>query len=250
MQPDPWSNLRRQTAARIALGRAGGSLPTSACLAFAADHADARDAVYSELDVERFEQSLGLPIIALQSRASDRATYLQRPDLGRRLDPTCAALIQSLAQAEVDIALIVADGLSATAAQNHAADVLRHLVGLLGAKGFSLAPLCVVRQARVAIEDEIGLLLRAKVAVILIGERPGLGLADSLGVYLVHHPVIGNTDADRNCVSNIHPRHLPPEAAAETIVWLIEQAIVRRLSGVALKDERPAIARTAEARIE
>jgi ethanolamine ammonia-lyase small subunit len=139
---------------------------------------------------------------------------------------------------EIDVVLIVADGLSATAAQRHGADVLKPLIESLGQKRFSIGPVCVVHQARVAIQDEIGSVLRAKLAVILIGERPGLGLSDTLGAYLIYGPVIGKTDADRNCVSNIHPRQLPPAAAAQTVMWLIEQALVRRLSGVFLKDER------------
>jgi ethanolamine ammonia-lyase small subunit len=238
MHPDPWSTLKSRTTARIALGRAGGSLPTTQCLAFAADHADARDAVYSELDVDALGKSLGLPILSLHSQATDRTIYLQRPDLGRRLDQQSVHVLESLNVKEVDVVLIVADGLSATAAQRHGADVLQHLIELLGQRKFSIGPICVVRQARVAIQDGIGSLLRAKLAVILIGERPGLGLADSLGAYIVFDPKIGKSDADRNCVSNIHPRHLPSVAAAQTLVWLIEQALVRRLSGVGLKDER------------
>jgi ethanolamine ammonia-lyase small subunit len=240
MHPDPWSILRNRTTARIAMGRAGGSIPTANCLAFAADHADARDAVYSELDVPAFEKSLGMPVISLHSAAEDRITYLKRPDLGRRLDDASARLLESRrgVQAEADAVLIVADGLSATAAQRHGATVILHLMELLKSRRISIAPICVVRLARVAIQDEIGGLLQAKLAMILIGERPGLGLSDSLGAYLIHGPAIGKTDADRNCVSNIHPRHLPPAAAAEAIGWLIEQSIVRQLSGVGLKDER------------
>jgi ethanolamine ammonia-lyase small subunit len=129
--------------------------------------------------------------------------------------------------------------LSATAAQRHAALVVKPLLSLLKDKRFSVGTICVVQQARVAIEDEIGSLLRAKVAVILIGERPGLGTADSLGAYLVFNPAIGKTDAERNCISNIHPRHLPPARAADALLWLIEQSLVRKISGVALKDDRP-----------
>jgi ethanolamine ammonia-lyase small subunit len=238
MHADPWSSLRSRTSARIALGRAGGSLPTDQCLSFAADHADARDAVYSELDLPALQQSLGVPLVPLHSLAPDRDTYLKRPDLGRRLNQGSAAQLRSISKDEVDISLIIADGLSATAAQRHAAAVVIPLLSLLKAKGFSLAPLCVVQQARVAIEDEIGSLLHAKLAVILIGERPGLGTADSLGAYLIHQPQIGKTDADRNCISNIHPRHLPPAAAADALLWLIEQSLVRKISGVALKDDR------------
>jgi ethanolamine ammonia-lyase small subunit len=241
MTPDPWSKLRSHTPARIALGRAGGSLPTAELLAFAADHADARDAVYSELDVQSLADSLSplaLPILPLRSQAAEREIYLKRPDLGRRLAADSAAAVAAMATAGLDVALMVADGLSAVAAQRHAAAVLAPLLPLLRARQFSLGPLCIITQARVAIQDEIGSLLKAKVAVILIGERPGLASADSLGGYLVHPPSIGNTDAQRNCLSNIRPGQLDPAAAAHALAWLIEQSIVRRISGVGLKDDR------------
>jgi ethanolamine ammonia-lyase small subunit len=240
---DPWSQLRSQTDARIALGRAGGSLPTAELLAFAADHADARDAVHSALDAEALRASLAaleLPIFLLRSQAPDRDTYLKRPDLGRRLDTASATALDSTQS--VDVAIIVGDGLSAIAAQRHAATTLLHLIPLLRRARFSIGPICVVTQARVAIEDEIGFLLKARTAVILIGERPGLGVVDSLGAYLVHRPSIGNTDAQRNCISNICPGRLDPAAAAGTLAWLIEQSLVRQISGVGLKDDRNAVA--------
>lgn len=251
MIPDPWSKLRQHTPARIALGRAGGSLPTAELLAFASDHADARDAVYSELNVDSLTDSLStlnLPILSLRSRAADRQTYLKRPDLGRRLDEESVAIVSESAIQEVDVALIIADGLSAVAAQRHAAAVLSHLVALLQQRRFSLGPICVVTQARVAIQDEIGSLLQAGVSVILIGERPGLGAADSLGAYLVHGPAIGNTDAQRNCVSNIRTGQLNPSSAANVLAWLIEQSLVRSISGVALKDDRDRSALKAQQR--
>jgi ethanolamine ammonia-lyase small subunit len=241
MTPDPWSQLRKHTPARIALGRAGGSLPTNELLAFAADHADARDAVYSELDVASLTDSLlplGLPVLSLRSRAGDRETYLKRPDLGRWLDDASVAKVTASAAAGVDVALMVGDGLSAVAAQRHAAAVLMHLVPLLRKRRFSLGPICIVTQARVAVEDEIGSLLKGRVALILIGERPGLGSADSLGGYLIHGPAIGKTDAQRNCVSNIRRGQLSPPAAANALAWLIEQSLVRQISGVELKDDR------------
>jgi ethanolamine ammonia-lyase small subunit len=238
MTPDPWSRLRRFTPARIALGRAGSSLPTAAWLAFAADHADARDAVHAELDVAAFAAAvapLGLPVLSLRTAAPDRVTYLQRPDLGRRLDVSSAAAVREAA-GSFDVALIVADGLSATAIARNGAEVLAHLIPRLG--GLSLAALCVVTQARVGVMDEIGQALGAKVAVLLIGERPGLAVPDSVGAYLTYRPAVGNTDAARNCVSNIRPAGLLAGAAAETIAWLLRESLARRLSGVALKDDR------------
>jgi len=152
---------------------------------------------------------------------------------------TCPApeLLASKSTSEVDIALIIADGLSATAAQRHAAEVVRYLMALLTPAGFTVGPVCIARQARVAIADQIGMLLKARLSIILIGERPGLGLADSLGAYLTYQPTVGKTDADRNCVSNINPRHLPPAVAAATLFWLTQQSLRRQLSGVYLNDE-------------
>ena len=245
MLTDPWSQLRKHTPARIALGRAGGSLPTAELLAFAADHAEARDAVYSELHIQSLAQSLATlntPPIFLRSRAPDRKTYLKRPDLGRRLDAQSAEVVAANAQAVSDVALIIGDGLSAVAAQRHAAPVLAHLIPMLRDRHLSLAPLCIVTQARVAIQDEIGSLLHARVAVILIGERPGLSAADSLGAYLVHSPAMGNTDAQRNCVSNIRTGQFEPSDAANALAWLIEQSLLRQISGIALKDDRMPIA--------
>ena len=238
MTTDPWSRLRRFTPARIALGRAGSSLPTAAWLALAADHADARDAVYAELDMPAFAAALaplGLAVLSLRTAAPDRTTYLQRPDLGRQLDGGSAAAVRG-ASGSFDVALIVGDGLSATAIARNGAEVLAELVPRLG--GLSVAPLCVVTQARVGVMDEIGQELGARAAVILIGERPGLAVPDSVGAYLTFGPAVGNTDAARNCVSNIRPAGLPARAAAETIAWLLRESLVRRLSGVALKDDR------------
>jgi len=243
MQKDVWNSLRKYTPARIALGRAGGSLPTQEVLDFSWAHAEARDAVKMELDVEKLAASierLGTKCLRLASAAPDRDTYVRRPDLGRKLsDLSREALSQSTPPAaSYDVSLIVADGLSAVAAQEQALKVLEKLLPLLQSSRISISPVCVVKNGRVAIEDEIGQIMNATSAVILLGERPGLGTADSLGAYLVYHPKVGKTDADRNCISNIRDAGLKPVAAAETILYLLSQSLRRKMSGVQLKDER------------
>jgi ethanolamine ammonia-lyase small subunit len=239
---DPWADLRSLTPARIALGRAGGSLPTAALLDFSAAHAAARDAVWTGLDLERLEADLaglGLPLLRLATQAPDRTTYLRRPDLGRRLDDASAARLAGAAPVGgCDVALIIGDGLSATAAQVHAPALVGALAAALRSRGLVVGPVALAQQARVALEDPVGAALGARAAVILLGERPGLGSADSLGAYLVHRPRPGRTDAERNCVSNIRPEGLPIAAAAELLGWLLGEALRRGLSGVALKDER------------
>jgi ethanolamine ammonia-lyase small subunit len=239
---DPWSRLRRHTSARIALGRSGSSLPTEELLRFALDHALARDGVHAELDVEQLERDLAeavgdVPIVRVGTRVVDRMTYLQRPDWGRQLDDDSRERLARMT-GPADISLVVADGLSATAAQKHAPALCKLLVPRLRDGGFTLAPMVVARYARVALQDEIGAALGARCGVILIGERPGLGTPDSLGAYLVFNPHPGNTDADRNCVSNIRPAGLPLAAAAETLGFLISQSLRLGLSGVKLKDDR------------
>ena len=239
---DPWSDLRSLTRARIALGRAGSSLPTAELLAFRADHAAARDAVWAELDLDRLEADLaplGLPVLRLASLAPDRATYLRRPDLGRQVDVASAArLAQAAPPGGCDVALVLGDGLSAIAVQQHAPGLAAALVAGLRAAGLAPGPVSLVQQARVAVEDPVGVALRARAAIILIGERPGLGSPDSLGAYLVFGPRPGRTDAERNCVSNVRPDGLAIGAAADLIAWLLGEALRRGLTGVALKDER------------
>ena len=240
---DPWRELRALTPARIALGRAGGSLPTAELLSFEAAHAAAKDAVWSALDEDALERGLravGLeaPVLRLRSAAPDRQTFLQRPDLGRRLAPESEARLAAFAPHACDVVLVLADGLSATATHRHGPALAAALSRRLRARGLSLGPVCLVSQARVAIEDPIGAALGARLALILLGERPGLLSPDSLGAYLVHGPRPGRTDADRNCVSNVRPEGLPVDAAAELVAWLAAEALRRGLSGVALKDER------------
>ena len=224
---NPWTGLRELTAARIALGRCGHSLPTRELLAFQLAHARARDAVHQPLDV----LSLSInPAFVLASAAGDRATYLRRPDLGRRLDPASA---NRLIAGDWDAVLVVADGLSAIAVHRYATALIDSLMPLL--EGWRVAPVCVVRQGRVAIGDEIGERMRARLAVVLIGERPGLSSPDSLGAYLTWAPQIGRTDAERNCVSNIRTGGLDPVLAAGRIAALMRGARDQKLTGVNLK---------------
>jgi ethanolamine ammonia-lyase small subunit len=241
-QADPWHTLRRQTPARIALGRAGGSLPTKELLNFQLAHALARDAVHQPFDPKVLERELApleRPILHLQSAATDRQIYLLRPDQGRRLSDESRQVLASSPNVNgPDISIVFSDGLSALAAHRQIPPLLGELLPLLKQSGFTLSPLVIVPLARVALQDEIGQLLNAKLSLILLGERPGLGSPDSLGAYLVFNPAAGRTDADRNCVSNIRPEGLPPAAAAHTLHYLITQSLRRLISGVSLKDDR------------
>lgn len=240
---DPWRELRRYTQARIALGRAGCALPTSAQLAFNAAHAEARDAVHRPWAVRASADTVadaGWPVLVLHTPIADRAEYLRRPDLGRRLTEDSRNQLAALNPTAPDVALIVSNGLSSTAVENHGFGLMQAVVAAYRACGLSLGPVCLVPEARVALADEIGELLQAKLAVIIVGERPGLSAADSLGIYLTHAPRIGNTDAERNCLSNIRPpQGLSYEAAAIKLTYLSLQALRRGLSGVALKDDMP-----------
>lgn len=243
IESNPWQALRRYTNARIGLGRAGDSLPTDALLSFQLDHARARDAVHQPFDPQTIAEQLaarGHQTLTLSSAAASRAIYLKRPDLGRRLgDESRAALQLAAAGAgEYDAAFVVADGLSARAAHAHAAEVLALAAAELRAAGWRIAPAVLVSQGRVAIGDEIGELLRAQMVAVLIGERPGLSAADSLGAYLTYAPRPGRTDAERNCISNIHAQGLSYEAACRTLVYLMAEARRLRLTGVGLKDDR------------
>ena len=246
---NPWRRLRSFTDARIGLGRAGISLPTSRLLEFQLAHAQARDAVHWPLDVPALCEQLancGEPVpagepIALHTRAEHRTMYLQRPDLGRRLDE---ASVERLSQtgddhgAAFDLALVVVDGLSARAVQEHAAPFISALAEALAEDDatWRIAPLTVVEQGRVAIGDEIGERLNARAVVVLVGERPGLSSPDSLGLYLTGGPRVGVTDADRNCISNVRPAGLALTEAARRLRYLLREARERELSGVALKD--------------
>ncbi len=246
---DPWADLRRHTPARIALGRAGTSLPTAELLRFAAAHAQARDAVHIPLDMATLAAQLhtqGWATLPAHSRAPDRASYLRRPDWGRQLDDTSLASLQAAATTlpgPPDLLIVLGDGLSAVAVQQHGAGLVAALRAALQSSpgpGLTLAPLIIAAQARVALADQIGALLQARLVLMLLGERPGLSAPDSIGAYLTHAPQVGCCDAQRNCVSNIRPDGLPPHHAALRLVWLVREALRRGLTGVALKDDSAA----------
>lgn len=234
----PAHPLRKWTSARVALGRTGGSLPHRELLDFRLSHARARDAVHQPFDPAALAlelESHGRPVLLAPSQAPDRPTYLQRPDLGRQLSPEARERLSERRTGEgFDLVIILADGLSATAAHLQGPVLVAALLPLL--ETWTLAPLVIAPFARVALQDEIGHALGARAALILLGERPGLGSPDSLGAYLVHDPRPGNTDAQRNCVSNIRPAGLPPAAAAHRISWLLLESRRLGFSGVDLKD--------------
>lgn len=241
---DAWEFLKQHTSARIAIGRCGGSLPTAEWLDFKLAHARAKDAVYRHFDAEALAlkiQALGHETLWVGTQAKNRMTYLQRPDLGRQLDHESGAMLKGLGVHTLDLAIIVSDGLSALAVERQTVGLLQCLLPRLRARNFDLAPIVLAPFARVALEDEIGVLLKARIALILLGERPGLGSPDSLGAYLVYAPARGRTDAERNCVSNIRPEGLSYQAAAGTLDYLLNQARIRKLSGVQLKDDRSLI---------
>jgi ethanolamine ammonia-lyase small subunit len=226
-------DLRSFTPARVGLGRTGHSLPTAELLQFQLDHARARDAVYQELDAS----SLGVEHLLLHSAAPDRATYLRRPDLGRVLDEKSRALLE---RGNFDAAIVIADGLSATAVHRHAVPLLEALMPRLA--DWKLAPLVVALEGRVAIGDDIGARLGARQVVVLIGERPGLSSPDSLGIYLTWDPRPGRTDAERNCISNVRTEGVGYDLAAHKLYFLMSEARVRKLSGVGLKENALGIA--------
>lgn len=229
--PDPWTQLRRLTPARIALGRAGPAIPTSEVLAFGLAHARARDAVHQALDVESLSadlRAIGFDPAVVASAAPDRGTYLRRPDLGRRLREGTTL------DGTAEVVVAIEDGLSAVAVQRHAVPLLAAL-----ASGnpslWKNASIVIALQGRVALGDEIGERLGAKLVVVLIGERPGLSSPDSLGIYLTWKPRIGRTDAERNCISNVRPGGLSYAAAAGQLDRLAAAALAAGRTGVALR---------------
>lgn len=244
--PAAWEGLKRFTDARIALGRAGHSQPTAAHLAFQLAHAQARDAVhlaFDPTDLSKALQALDLRPLHVHSAAPDRAAYLQRPDLGRQLDATSRDVLERWRAEHADtfdLALVIADGLSALAVMRHAAPLMTELMRRLRSDSiqrWTIASVALVEQGRVAIGDEVGELLRARTVVVLIGERPGLSSPDSLGIYFTWAPRVGCSDAQRNCISNVRDTGLPPARAAARLHALLAQARQHQLSGVGLKDE-------------
>jgi ethanolamine ammonia-lyase small subunit len=230
--------LRAVTTARVGQERAGDGVTTREWLDFKMAHAEARDAVHAAMQVSPLLQSLRelkLDAIALESQAADRATYLRRPDLGRRLSVESAEVLRGKKNSG-DVVITICDGLSALAVERHAVPLLSQLIPKLREMKLGLAPMCVVRQGRVAVGDEIGALLNAKLCITLIGERPGLSAPDSLGAYLTWAPRIGCTDEARNCISNIRNEGLGYEEAAARIAWYANAAFKLGMTGVGLKD--------------
>ena len=244
---DSWVVLRRFTQARIALGRAGHAIPTQAQLEFQLAHAQARDAVRVPWDIEAFAgrvRSLGQEFLILDTQVSGRDEYLRRPDLGRVLSEASRTRLGNLHAGEVDVALIVTNGLSSTAVERHGIPLLQAIGNAYRTGGLRLAPVALAANGRVALSDDIGSALAARVAVIIVGERPGLSAADSLGIYLTFAPRPGNTDAERNCISNIRPPEgLDYEAAAAKLLYLTGEALRCGRSGVTLKDEMAGLKR-------
>lgn len=236
--PNPWQTLRAHTPARIGLGRVGGSLPTRELLAFGAAHAQARDAVHLPLDVETLQrriEALSLGTRTVCSAAPDRATYLLRPDLGRQLSRESAQALDEAAAAPCDLLLVVADGLSAAAIERQVPPLLQQILDQRP-PGWRIGEVVIATQARVALGDEIGHRLKARLVAMLIGERPGLSSPDSLGLYLTNDPRPGRNDAERNCISNVRPEGLGHADAARKLWWLAVESRRLGLTGVGLKD--------------
>ena len=235
MRDDAFDMLRRMTRARVALGRCGDGLPTQARLEFQMAHALARDAVWGKVNFDSIADALApREVIKAASAAPDRASYLRRPDLGRRL---AAGAASQLPSGPFDLVFVIADGLSADAVERHAADVVIATEARL--PGLAIGPVVLASQARVALGDDVGAAMRARLVAVLIGERPGLSAADSLGVYLTLHPAPGLRDSARNCISNIHDHGLSAERAGEKLAWLVREALRIGVTGIGLKEAAP-----------
>lgn len=244
---NPWGQLRQYTPARIALGRAGTSLPTKPHLEFQLAHARARNAVHHELDIQKLQDALkarGHEVLLLASGAGNRPVYLQRPDKGRRLDAESRTLLETRPRLSqpYDVVFVIGDGLSALAIEENAVAFLDVMLPTLANGGWKVAPLVVVKEARVAVGDEVGEVLDAGMVVVLIGERPGLSSPDSMGIYMTLKPTVGLTDESRNCISNVRPEGLSYQQAAHKLNYLMTEARKRGISGVNLKDEAETLA--------
>lgn len=247
---DPWGHLATSTAARIALGRCGVSLPTVETLRFALAHAQARDAVHTPLDSATLAARLadaGFDTLQVASQARDRHQYLQRPDLGRRLDAASRQQLSQAALTPCELLFVVGDGLSSRAIERHALPLLSEVRPFLEAAGWRSGPVVLAQQARVALGDDVGGLLGSPLVVMLIGERPGLSSPDSMGIYLTFGACPGRLDSERNCISNVRPEGLGYAAAAHKLVWLLNRARQLGLTGVGLKDESDSLLAAGEA---
>lgn len=237
IQQDLWTSLKAHTHARIALGNVGGALPTQEVLNFKLAHAEAKDAIFIPLKINELTQilqKLNTPIFTVKSRINDRKEYLKRPDLGRRLDEKSVQIL-SESKENFDLIFVITDGLSAEAVNAHALPLIEQILNNLKEK-YHIG-IALVEQGRVAIADEIGELLNAKMTAIFIGERPGLSSPQSMGIYTTYHPKIGLTDERRNCISNIHNNGLSYELASNQLISLINQSFALGYSGVDLKVE-------------
>lgn len=243
LKPNAWEQLKQFTDARIALGRAGGSLPTRPALAFQLAHAEAKDAVLKKLDIALLEQQLSAlqhKMLHVQSDAADKDVYLKRPDLGRELSEESRLQLKQYAQqhpAAYDVLIVAGDGLSARAIEDNAPYFIQQFYTACHEQNWSVAPLVIAVGSRVALGDEIASILRAKMLVMLIGERPGLSSPDSMGIYYTWQAQKGCHDAMRNCISNVRPAGLPVQVAIQRLVALMRKSCALGMSGVHLKDE-------------
>ena len=237
---DFWKELKSYTSARVGIGAAGTSLKTQSLLHFRQGHAQARDAVHAELNtiflMNEISSHLNLSSIQVHSNAIDRFTYLKNPNAGRVLDEASQHKLQNLIHSSTDLCFVIADGLSATAVNTHVLSLLQKVLENLN-NAFTISPIIIAANGRVALGDEIGFILKAKVVVVLIGERPGLTTPDSLGIYITYNPQPGLTDECRNCISNIHGKGLSYDLAAAKLVYLINKSLRLKISGVQLKED-------------
>jgi len=237
---DPWQPLKQFTAARIALGRTGVSQATDDVLSFGVAHAQARDAVHLPFEIGTLRQQLedlDFSTLTVHSAAENRGIYLRRPDLGRKLSESSAAMLDAAAGKGADIVFMVGDGLSSKAMHRHAVPVLIEARSRLEQAGFSIGPVVLAQQARVALGDGVGERLQARLVVVLIGERPGLSSPDSMGIYMTWQPQVGRLESERNCISNIRPEGLAYRDAVHKLEWLVKEATRLELTGVELKDQ-------------